>query len=54
MTDGGSATTRPAVHCPAPGDDGGRGLWLVELLAENWGFQHEKTCGKVWFRLAGR
>lgn len=33
VTDGGAATGTPAVRAPGPDEDGGRGLWLVNLLA---------------------
>ncbi|MEV1249690.1 ATP-binding protein [Nonomuraea sp. NPDC049750] len=52
VTDAGSATTAPAVRAPNLEDDGGRGLWLVALLAEEWGFHRDETGGSVWFRLA--
>jgi anti-sigma regulatory factor (Ser/Thr protein kinase) len=49
--DAGSSTTTPAVRTPDLADDGGRGLWLVDTLADEWGFQHDETGGLVWFRL---
>lgn len=54
VADAGSATTTPAVRAPTLDDDGGRGLWLVDLLAEEWGFHRDETGGSVWFRLAER
>ncbi|WP_240777935.1 ATP-binding protein [Nonomuraea basaltis] len=54
VTDAGSSTTAPAVRAPSLDDDGGRGLWLVDMLAEEWGFQHDETGGSVWFRLTAR
>ncbi|MBF8190643.1 ATP-binding protein [Nonomuraea sp. K274] len=51
VTDAGSSTTTPAVRTPTLDDDGGRGLWLVDLLADEWGSQHDETGGTVWFRL---
>jgi anti-sigma regulatory factor (Ser/Thr protein kinase) len=51
VADAGSSTTTPAVRTPALADDGGRGLWLVDTLADEWGFQHDETGGLVWFRL---
>ncbi|MBF8185058.1 ATP-binding protein [Nonomuraea sp. K274] len=54
VIDAGSSTTAPAVRAPALDDDGGRGLWLVDLLAEEWGFQDDETGGSVWFQLTGR
>ncbi|MEU7744600.1 ATP-binding protein [Nonomuraea sp. NPDC049158] len=54
VADAGSATTAPAVRAPTLDDDGGRGLWLVDLLATEWGFRRDETGGSVWFRLAER
>jgi anti-sigma regulatory factor (Ser/Thr protein kinase) len=54
VTDAGSSTTTPTVHTPALADDGGRGLWLVDALADEWGFQHDDTGGLVWFRMTER
>jgi hypothetical protein len=30
----------------------GRGLFLVQSLADEWGFQRESDSTTVWFRLA--
>ncbi|GGP99954.1 ATP-binding protein [Streptosporangium pseudovulgare] len=56
VTDDGSATSAPAVHVPDADDDGGRGLWLVALLATAWGTsRHDGEAGRsVWFRMAHR
>ncbi|MEU7828643.1 ATP-binding protein [Nonomuraea sp. NPDC049129] len=54
VIDAGSTITAPAVRAPTLDDDGGRGLWLVDLLAEEWGFHRDETGGSVWFRLAER
>ncbi|MFC0862875.1 ATP-binding protein [Sphaerimonospora cavernae] len=54
VRDGGSATSTPAVRVPDAADDGGRGLWLVDLLATAWGARQDGTGGSVWFRVAGR
>jgi anti-sigma regulatory factor (Ser/Thr protein kinase) len=51
VADAGSSTTTPTVCTPALADDSGRGLWLVDTLADEWGFQHDETGGLVWFRL---
>jgi serine/threonine-protein kinase RsbW len=66
VTDGGSAT-RPAVAPEADGlDIGGRGLLLVNALAQRWGYAGEpghagagngacagaEPSGAVWFELA--
>ena len=43
-------------HRSADDDEGGRGLRLVELLADSWGVEHvedEHGCGKaVWFAIS--
>lgn len=54
VTDAGSSTTAPIVRIPALTDDHGRGLWLVDMLADAWGFQHDETGGSVWFQLIER
>ncbi|WP_327105844.1 ATP-binding protein [Nonomuraea glycinis] len=51
VVDAGSSTTTPTIRTPAPADDGGRGLWLVDTFADEWGVQHDETGGLVWFRL---
>jgi anti-sigma regulatory factor (Ser/Thr protein kinase) len=55
VTDGGSAT-RPAVHVAGPQDElelSGRGLLLVDVLADRWGYASEPghDGGAVWFEL---
>lgn len=52
VTDGGSATTTPTVRMPESDDDGGRSLWLVNLLATAWGSHRDETTGSVWFQVA--
>ncbi|MFC6578927.1 ATP-binding protein [Planomonospora parontospora] len=52
VTDDGSAAGVPAVQVPEPEDDGGRGLWLVDLLATEWGHHRDEAGGSVWFRLS--
>jgi anti-sigma regulatory factor (Ser/Thr protein kinase) len=54
VADAGSFTTTPAVRAPTLDDDGGRGLWLVDLLATEWGFHRDETGGSVWFWLTER
>lgn len=51
VSDAGSATGAPAVR--TPDDDGGRGLWLVDTIAAEWGCRQDETGGSVWFRLTG-
>ncbi|MET8340268.1 ATP-binding protein [Streptosporangium canum] len=55
VTDDGSATSTPAVHVPDADSDGGRGLWLVDLLATAWGSsRHDDEAGRsVWFQVSG-
>jgi len=53
VNDAGSSTTTPAVRAPALSDDSGRGLWLVDTLADEWGFHRDENRGSVWFRLTG-
>ncbi|WP_344969495.1 ATP-binding protein [Streptosporangium fragile] len=52
VTDDGSAVSAPAVRVPEPDEDGGRGLWLVDLLATAWGSHHGEAGGSVWFLVA--
>jgi anti-sigma regulatory factor (Ser/Thr protein kinase) len=61
VTDGGSATS-PAVHVAGPAGElevCGRGLLLVDVLADRWGYTGERDhagglapSGAVWFELA--
>jgi len=53
VTDDGSATSTPAVRVPEADDDGGRGLWLVDLLATEWGSHHDGASRSVWFQITG-
>ncbi|WP_431771770.1 ATP-binding protein [Streptomyces cucumeris] len=47
----GRGDSRPHVRHPAASDDSGRGLLLVELLAEDWGVEARHPLGKaVWSR----
>lgn len=42
----------PVARRPGPTEAGGRGLKLVETLAEDWGVQVHARSGKsVWFRV---
>jgi anti-sigma regulatory factor (Ser/Thr protein kinase) len=38
---------------PDPMQTGGRGLYLVEVLADRWGIESEPST-RVWFELARR
>ncbi|MEU8268410.1 ATP-binding protein [Sphaerisporangium sp. NPDC049002] len=42
-----SGRTPPVPRTAAPDDEGGRGLCLVDALAENWGHRRPVTGGKV-------
>ena len=35
-----------------PTDDGGRGLYLVDSLADRWGYRSTRSGKRVWFELA--
>ncbi|WP_327586125.1 ATP-binding protein [Nonomuraea sp. NBC_00507] len=54
VTDAGSFTSAPAVRTPSLDDDTGRGLWMVDMLADAWGFEHGENGASVWFWLTGR
>lgn len=42
---------RPHVHHPDPADASGRGLLIVEMLADAWGVESRRPFGKiVWSR----
>ncbi|MFG2709640.1 ATP-binding protein [Streptomyces goshikiensis] len=47
--------TRPAAGAPAPEEFCGRGLWLVEELADEFGVRGEAVGKTVWarFKVAG-
>lgn len=47
--DGGTAL--PVHHQPVAGDDGGRGIWLVDHEAGTWGVSEETSGKSVWFEL---
>jgi hypothetical protein len=49
VTDAGSSTSSPAVHAPALDDGTGRGLWMVDMLADAWGFDRDENGACVWF-----
>jgi serine/threonine-protein kinase RsbW len=51
VTDSGSGM--PAMRSPGPNDPSGRGLQIVDMLADEWGIEPEVPAGKtVWFSLA--
>ncbi|WP_371792224.1 ATP-binding protein [Streptomyces sp. NBC_01471] len=46
---------RPELRKPDPEALGGRGLWLVDTLADAWGVRERSVAGKtVWVQLATR
>ncbi|MFC3985317.1 ATP-binding protein [Streptosporangium jomthongense] len=52
VTDDDSSTSAPIVRTPDLDEDGGRGLWLVNLLATTWGTHRGETTRSVWFRIS--
>jgi two-component sensor histidine kinase len=49
------STVRPVVRKSRPSDLGGRGMELVERLADAWGVDVDARRGKtVWFRVSLR
>jgi len=43
----------PAIRAPGPDDPRGRGLRIVDGLADRWGVDHDPPAGKIiWFTLA--
>lgn len=49
------STVRPVVRRARPRDLGGRGMELVERLADDWGVEVDPRRGKtVWFRVSLR
>ncbi|MEV0420415.1 ATP-binding protein [Streptosporangium canum] len=53
VIDDGSATSVPFIRAANADSDGGRGLFLVEVMAAGWGTHHDDEAGNaVWFHLA--
>jgi anti-sigma regulatory factor (Ser/Thr protein kinase) len=50
VTDEGSASNIPVVKAEAYAAEG-HGLFLVENLADQWGYESEDSGTTVWFRL---
>ncbi len=52
VADAGSATSAPVAGIAAADSDGGRGLWLVDMIATAWGSRHDGEMGRtVWFQV---
>lgn len=51
VTDEGSARSVPVVKDDVLADSG-RGLFLVQSVADDWGYQHDSPGTTVWFRLS--
>ncbi len=54
VIDDGSATSVPFVQKVTQESGGGRGLWMVSVMADAWGARHEDAGNAVWFRVGGR
>lgn len=54
VADNGSAETTPHLCTPHPDNVSGRGMHLVDQLANRWGITRQRTAGvAVWFVLDG-
>ena len=42
----------PSVNHADPSSLGGRGLWIVEAVADQWGSDNDNPGKSVWFRLS--
>ena len=47
VTDEGSAGFDPVVTLPYPGQDSGRGFWMVDQLTDRWGVDFTRST-RVW------
>jgi len=54
VTDGGSTTSAPSPRQPSEMATGGRGLKIVQTLAERWGVDRKNGATTVWAELALR
>ncbi|WP_189114651.1 ATP-binding protein [Pilimelia terevasa] len=52
VTDGGSEVALPRARTPGPEATGGRGLGIVEALADRWGVDRDGLGQSVWARLS--
>ncbi|MGH3278426.1 MAG: ATP-binding protein [Trebonia sp.] len=50
VSDLGSDTV-PSVHQPGSPGESGAGLWLVDTIADRWGFHGGPTGRVVWFEM---
>jgi anti-sigma regulatory factor (Ser/Thr protein kinase) len=46
------AETEPSPREPGPGATGGRGMRLIDTVAQRWGVQQRAGGKSVWFELA--
>jgi anti-sigma regulatory factor (Ser/Thr protein kinase) len=53
VTDEARTPSVPHLRTPELGDQGGRGLWLVNRCAKRWGITHDAGQGRVavWFEI---
>ncbi|WP_084517876.1 ATP-binding protein [Microtetraspora niveoalba] len=55
VIDDGSAASVPVIREACPEDGSGRGLWMVNVMADAWGVHHDDEAGNaVWFRIGGQ
>ena len=47
VTDAGTAGFDPAVTLPYPGQNSGRGFWMVDQLTDRWGVDFTRST-RVW------
>jgi anti-sigma regulatory factor (Ser/Thr protein kinase) len=47
VTDEGAAAFDPVVRLPYPGQDSGRGFWMVDQLTDRWGVDFSRST-RVW------
>jgi anti-sigma regulatory factor (Ser/Thr protein kinase) len=47
VTDEGTRSFDPAITPPDPGQDSGRGLWMIDQLTDRWGVDFPRST-RVW------
>jgi serine/threonine-protein kinase RsbW len=47
VTDEGARSFDPVVKLPYPGQNSGRGLWMIDQLTDRWGVDFTKST-RVW------